>query len=52
MPKKKTKSKKNTVGNWRGIEDHFLNKGSPSLSFILKPSSKVRRTYTKGNNNE
>jgi|TARA_R110002074_G_scaffold146644_2_gene296307 hypothetical protein len=52
MPKKKTKSKKNTVGNWRGIEDHFFNKVRKGFINLLKPSSKVRRTYTKGNNNE
>jgi|TARA_R100000951_G_scaffold4861_1_gene5549 hypothetical protein len=26
MPKRKVKSKKNTIGNWRGIEDRFFNK--------------------------
>jgi hypothetical protein len=41
MTKKKTTPKKkntNTVGNWRGIEDHFFNKVRKGFKRILSPT--------------
>ena len=41
MTKKKTTPKKkntNTVGNWRGIEDHFFNKVRKGFKKILSPT--------------
>ena len=39
MAKKKTTPKNtNTVGNWRGIEDHFFNKVRKGFKRILSPT--------------
>ena len=41
MTKKKTTPKKkntNTVGNWRGVEDHFFNKVRKGFKRILSPT--------------
>ena len=41
MAKKKTTPKKkntNTVGNWRGVEDHFFNKVRKGFKRILSPT--------------
>ena len=35
--KKSTTKKKNKVGNWRGIEDHFFNKVRKGFKKILSP---------------
>ena len=46
MPKRKTTSrkksttKKNQVGNWRGIEDHFFNKVRKGFKRLLSPAPK------------
>ena len=37
---KKTTKKKNTVGNWRGIEDQFFNKVRKGFKRILAPAPK------------
>ena len=35
---KKTTTKKNQVGNWRGIEDQFFNKVRKGFKRILSPT--------------
>ena len=38
--KKTTTKKKNTVGNWRGIEDQFFNKVRKGFKRLLSPAQK------------
>jgi|TARA_R110000751_G_C13505400_1_gene450881 hypothetical protein len=38
VSKKPTTKKKNEVGNWRGIEDHFFNKVRKGFKKILSPT--------------
>ena len=43
MPKKTTRkktTKKNKVGNWRGVEDQFFNKVRKGFKRILAPAPK------------
>ena len=40
MPRKKRTTKKNIVGNWRGIEDRFFIKVRDGFKALLKPVSK------------